>query len=246
MDSRDYKEIIAADPKAALDLSGLSADERAAAEAFREEMLALDAKIAKALAIDVPDLTLPELAATETAADEARDNVVQMPKRNKPSMGVPAWFGIAASFALVAIVATQFFNGQNDDAALANELLAHLDHEPQALRVTSIPVSDRDLRRVVSNGGAELDENVGIVTYARSCEINGKTVPHLVIQGKLGPITVLLMPDESVSSAVPVEGNGVNGVILPVGDGSIAIIGDRDENLDEIEQQVIDSVSWTI
>lgn len=246
MDSRNYEEIIGADPEASIDLSGLSDDDRAAAEAFREEMLALDAKISKALAIDVPELTLPEFPAADKAADEARDNVVEMPKRDKPSLGVPAWMGIAASFALLALVGTQFLGGQTDDSALATELLAHLDHEPQALRPSSIPVSDRDLKRVVSTGGAELDETVGVVTYARSCEINGNTVPHLVIQGKLGPITVLLMPDESVSSAIPVEGNGVNGVILPVGDGSIAIIGDRDENLDDIEQQVIDSVSWTI
>lgn len=244
MDSTNYKEIIAADPQAPIDLSGLSAADRAAAEAFREEMLQLDAKISKALAIDVPELTLPELPSAD--ADDARSNVVNIPKRTKRSMGVPAWMGIAASVVLVAFAGTQFLGGRTDDSALAAELLAHLDHEPQSFRPSSIPVSDRDLARVVSTGRAEMDSSVGMVTYARSCEINGKTVPHLVIQGKLGPITVLLLPDEAVSSPVPVEGDGINGVILPVGDGSIAIIGEREEDLNDIEQQVIDSVSWTI
>jgi hypothetical protein len=34
-------------------------------------------------------------------------------------------------------------------------------------------------------------------------------------------------------------------VILPVGDGSIAIIGEIDERLDRIEAQVLKSVSWS-
>ena len=84
------------------------------------------------------------------------------------------------------------------------------------------------------------------MTYARSCVINGKTVPHLVVQGESGPVTLLIMPDEKIDSAVSLVEEGVNGVILPVGDGSIAIIGEREERLDEIEEQVIDSVTWTI
>ena len=59
-------------------------------------------------------------------------------------------------------------------------------------------------------------------------------------------MTLLLMPDEAIDGAVSLEEEGVNGVILPVGDGSIAIIGESEERLDEIEEQVVDSVTWTI
>ena len=241
MDSKTYKETIAADPSAPFDHSGLSADERAAADAFRDEMLLLDAKIIKALSIDVPGMTMPELPAIGEGS-----NVVDMPKKKKPALGVPAWIGIAASFAIVALFGARFLGEPATYPSLAAELVAHLDHEPQALRVTSVAVSERTLAKVVSTGRAEIDAGVGLVTYARTCTINGKSVPHLVIQGKLGPITLLLLPDEQVDRAVPVEGAGINGVILPVGDGSIAIIGERDENLSEIEQQVIDSVTWSI
>ena len=46
--------------------------------------------------------------------------------------------------------------------------------------------------------------------------------------------------------AQAIEGAGVSGVILPVGNGSIAIIGERDEDLTELERNVIDSVEWSI
>ena len=71
-------------------------------------------------------------------------------------------------------------------------------------------------------------------------------MPHLVIQGEKGPVTLLLMPDEKIDMAELIEGDNVNGVILPVGDGSIAIIGERDEDLALIEERVIDSVEWSI
>lgn len=241
MNSRDYKELIAADPTAPFDDSALTADERASAAAFRAEMQALDATIARALAIEVPDLNMPELPATD--GDE---NVVNMPIRTKPRFSTPAWIGIAASFAIAAVLGVRFLADDTVYPSLAAEVVAHLDHEPQALRPGSGPVAERSLQNVVSKSGAEIDGGIGLVTYARSCVINGKTIPHLVIQGKLGPITLLLLPDEQVDRAVPVEGAGINGVILPVGDGSIAIIGERDENLSEIEQQVIDSVTWSI
>lgn len=241
MDSKTYKEAIAADPKAPIDLSDLSAAERAEAARFREEMLELDAKIAGALSIDVPELALPELPAIDEGS-----NVVDMPNRQKRAWLTPTWIGLAASIAVVALFGAKFLGEPDTYSSLADELIAHLDHEPQALRVTDVAVSERTLARVVSNGRAELDAGIGLVTYAQSCVINGRTVPHLVIQGKLGPITLLLLPDEHVKSAVPIEGDAINGVILPVGKGSIAIIGERDENLGNIEKQVIDSVTWSI
>ena len=241
MNSKDYKETIAADPSAPFDYSGLSADERESADAFRDEMLALDETIAKALEIDVPALQMPELPAIEEDS-----TVVNMPFRKKGGVSAPVWIGIAASFAVAAVLGVRFLGEQSVYPSLAAEVVAHLDHEPQALEVTSTPVSERRLLNVVSKGGVQLDAGIGLVTYAKSCVINGKKIPHLVVQGKLGPITLLLMPDETVDGAVPISGEGINGVILPVGDGSIAIIGEREENLSQIEKRVVDSVTWSI
>ena len=239
MEASNYKEIIAADPSVDLDTLELSADDRAAAEAFRDEMRALDGLIEQALNIDVPELTMPSLPELDTS------KVAQIPVRNKPRFTTPAWIGIAASVALVAVIGVRGL-APTTYPSLADEVLAHLDHEPQALVPTSTPVAARDLERVVDGNGVELDRDVGLVTYARSCVINGKTVPHLVIKGESGPVTLLLMPDELVDKAVTLEGESINGVILPVGDGSIAIIGEREEDLSKIEKQVVDSVTWSI
>jgi len=204
-------------------------------------MQAFNDKIAAALTISVPDLKIPELPVLED------DNVVDLPFGGKKRFSVPTWIGIAATVVLAAFVGVRMINtSQLNSLPLADQVLAHLDHESYALKVTNVAVSDERFAKVVNPSIGTMDRSVGLVTYAQSCVINGKTVPHLVIQGEKGPITLLLMPEEMVDGATTLDGKGVNGVILPVGNGSIAIIGERDEPLTELEQSIINSVEWSI
>jgi hypothetical protein len=82
-----------------------------------------------------------------------------------------------------------------------------------------------------------------------SCVINGNTVPHLVIQGERGPVTLILLPDETIDKAIRLSGVNVQGVILPVGSGSIAVIGEREDQLEEIGEigrRLSETVHWNI
>ena len=244
MNCEEFKKAIAAEPRATFEGGAGHVAECESCASFMAEMQALDVRIASALAIDVPELNLPDLP---DLPEIGEDNVVNMPFERKGSKSMPFWIGIAASFALAAVIGIQLIGiDPVSEYSLSEEILAHLDHEPGALRVTNVAVSDDRLSRVVNPSVGTMDRNVGLVTYAQSCIINGKTVPHLVIQGEEGPVTLLLMPDEMIDGAVMLDGEGVNGVILPMGRGSIAIIGEREEALGEIEQRVIDSVEWSI
>ncbi len=204
-------------------------------------MQALDDRIARALEIDVPALTLPELPLDDSDRPTA-SNVVSLPARK--SFARPAWYAMAASVMLAVVIGVRMFGIGASYESLADEVLAHLDHEPYALRASTTPVSDSRLGAVVPADVAIMDHSGGLITYAQSCVINGKSVPHLVIQGERGPVTILLMPEEAVSAAVPLDGDNTHGVILPVGDGSIAIIGAREERLEGIEKSVLNSVRW--
>jgi hypothetical protein len=187
--------------------------------------------------ISVPELKVPELPTI------GADNVVAIDTRKPVSK--PAWFALAATVMLGAVIGIRMLGLGVSYESLADEVLAHLDHEPAALRVSSTPVSNKRLARVVPADVAEMDHSAGLISYAQSCKINGKDVPHLVIQGEHGPVTILLMPDETVAEAVSLDGENIHGVILPVGSGSIAIIGAREEKLERIEKSVMNSVMWS-
>ena len=235
MNCNEYKEAIAADP--AFDGGAGHLSECDECQAYRRAMQSLNDKIAKALSIDVPELELPELP------DISAENVVALSAR-KP-LSKRTWLALAASVMLAAVIGFRMSNIGVEYDSLADEVLAHLDHEPAALRISSNPVSDRRLARVVPAEVAQPDHSAGLITYAQTCVINGKKVPHLVIQGEHGPVTILLMPEETVAEAERLDGESIHGVILPVGSGSIAIIGEREEQLERIEKSVLDSVTWS-
>jgi len=243
MNCENYREAIAADPSESFEGGAGHAAVCESCSAYRAEIQALDLTIARALAIDVPELKIPDLP----PIGEEDGNVVNLPFRRVSKITAPAWIGIAASFALAAVIGVQFVgNGPLHDQLLAEQVLAHVDHEPWALKVTDVSVSNEQFERVINPTIGTMDRNIGLVSYAQSCVINGNIIPHLVIQGERGPVTLLLMPDEMVHGVVLLSGESVDVVILPVGDGSIAIIGERDERIEDLKQRVVDSVEWSI
>lgn len=202
-----------------------------------DKQRALDLKIAKALQIDVPELRMPELPDMESG------NVSVLPARKRSL--TPLWFAVAATVVLAASISLRMSGMFTTHESLAEEVLAHLDHEPAALRVTNVAVSDEQLLRAVPATLAVFNREDSLVTYAQPCVINGNTAPHLVIQGRHGPITIILMPEERIAEATPLDGENVKGIILPVGDGSIAIVGDREEELAPVQKDIVNSITWT-
>ncbi len=230
----EYREAIAADPS--FDGGAAHLSQCASCQAFREEMQALDLRIAGALALSVPEFDMPELADIDTS------NVTALPQRR---FGTPIWLAVAATVTLAAFIGFRMLGSDLSNDTLAEQILAHIDYEPYALRVVDEAVSAQQLARVIPPSVAIMDHSAGLISYAQSCRINGREVPHLVIQGENGPVTILLMPEEKISGAQTIQGENVRGVILPVGDGSIAIIGVDGERLERIEEQVMNSVTWS-
>jgi hypothetical protein len=235
MNCEDYRQAIATEPSYAGGDAHLSAC--ADCRAFREEMRALDRSIARALAITVPELRVPDLPDVDTTG------VVSLAAHRR--LKAPVWMAIAATIVLAAFVGIRMIGGNVTYPTLADEIVAHLDHEPYALRVTDEPVDDRRLAKVVPANVAVMNHDAGLITYAQTCVIAGKKIPHLVIQGEQGPVTILLLPDEAIDAPVQIDGESINGVILPVGGGSVAIIGEKNEKLEAIEKNVVNSVMWS-
>ncbi len=234
MNCEEYREAITADPRFAD-----AAEHRVSCPAcatLREQLLALDARIGEALALEVPPLKMPDLPEVDT------EKVVTI---GKPRLSAPGWLALAASVLVAGVLGVRMLGTGIEYGSLAEEVLAHVDHEPYAMRVTSERVSTEGLRRVVPDNVASFDPDEALITYAQTCVINGREVPHLVIQGVAGPVMILLMPEETVATPLPLSDEDSHGVILPVGDGSIAIVGSRNEPLGKLERVVKKSVMWS-
>ena len=134
MNCEDYIEAIAADPAETFAGGAEHAEVCPTCRAERDSLRKLDARIASALTISVPDLRVPELPEITPA-----DNVVMLAPRRRVS--TPAWFGIAAGFALAAYFGLVLLNANAPELSLSEQVIAHLDHEEGSRVVTQVAVS---------------------------------------------------------------------------------------------------------
>jgi len=159
------------------------------------------------------------------------------------------WAGLAA--VVVAGLALWFGLDRGpgaDSELLVAEILEHWHEEPGSWVTTDERVSLASLQEVTSGNAAVDAGRLGLVSYARSCYVRERWVPHLVVQGEEGPVMLLLLPHERVSEPLPMAlpEEGLRGVILPVGGGSVAVLGTDGESLAPINQRVTDAVEWSI
>ncbi|MEM1263517.1 MAG: DUF3379 family protein [Pseudomonadota bacterium] len=220
--------------------------------AYAEKAMAFEAKLRAALEVPVPEIPMPDLSSplqsTITNLDAAR---AERRASKPPSRRRYTFLALAASVVLAAVAGFRFleqptaeFDGRPD---LVAELLHHVDHERDEMRVKATPASTSTVSYVTTTAGTKVDEDIGLISYARSCVVNGNTIPHLIVQGKNGPITLLIMPDEPIKQAVPFSDGEFHGVIVPVGEtGSVAIIGRMGEPLDDIRDSIADKIRLSI
>lgn len=214
----------------------------------RELSVVLAVPVPESLSGDVPDVET--LARREQAGDDG--NVVAFPAGRSDRGGRGRWPAIATLAAALALVAVFVLRPPAvepvDGAALAAEVFEHVDHELGAMRPATTAVTDETLGDALRPAGVRMasDSVPGLVSYARSCVIDGKLVPHLVVQGAAGPVTVLIMPDQRVDGPMSIARDGLEGVILPVGDGgSIAIVGRDAASVDAVRDIAGANVDFT-
>ena len=200
-------------------------------------------------------MRVPVPSAVSEISLEAESNVIELrPPRSKGSrkfpLSPPAWIGLAAGVVLAAFIGLRLnapAPGQSEYSQfLAAEVLSHMVYEPGSRVVTAKPVAYERMETVIEPAEVDVSEELGLISYAMSCVINGNTIPHLVVQGRYGPVTILIMPEEKIEAPIALENAEFHGSIIPVGDGSVAIIGRRGEAIDDIRNKVGNAIRLSI
>lgn len=251
MNCKDFKISIDAAPAEAFDGRDSHLAECAECAQYLAAARQFEGLLGKAMKVPVPDMEQRDMPLdTQSEANNIIDfNAARVGAPAASRFSAPIWLGLAASLALGAFIAYRFVDiapPATDSNLLASQLLDHLSHEPYALKRTSQPVSFELLHNVVDPVDAEVNDQIGLISYASTCTINGESIPHLVVQGEQGPVTILIMPNEHVDAVVPVENAEFHGAIVPAGDGSIAIIGRKGESIDDIRSKIGQSIRLSI
>lgn len=226
MNCLEFRRQVGAEPSA--DGQDFDAHRRecAACARHQDELRALDALIARALAVDPARIRRPAAGAGGVPATRRR------------------YFAIAASIVaglsvgLVLLVSAP-------RASIAREVVDHVVHEPGTMNLL-VPVTAGALAGVLDPEGTRLRPGIGDVTFAARCVYQGHVVPHLVVRTPEGAVTVLLLRHREVDEPVQIAGQGLVGVVLPAPRGSIAIVGQGLKDPAGIAQKMFEAVDWGV
>lgn len=233
MNCLEFRKRVASDPSASDAEMEEHAHECALCNKYAKDMRALDAQLNAALSVPAPERSV-ESYMTETT-----------PRVAEP-VAAPRKFRFALAASLVAglglAIGWQVFQAPN---TLGDELIAHILHEPNLQNLPDdARVAPFELASVLDGSQVSLNDDIGEVAHAGLCLFRGKLVAHLIVPTDRGPVTVMMLPDEALDEATPINEEGFVGTIVPAGTGAIAIVGGDSEATRSVENRIVQAVDW--
>jgi len=198
--------------------------------AYTDKLLRFEARLARAMQIDV----------------QRTAEVVSLAGRPRRPAAA-RWLALAASVVVGAVVFG--LTWVVPSRSLAAAVVAHMAGEPDAWQ-TEAAVAAPDLDAVLKDSKLKLMPDAGPVSYASSCQFRGYVVPHLVVQSGSGPVTVMVLVHESKAKWKQFDEQGYRGVIVPMkGHGALAVLmkdpGADVTTVKRIAANVQQSIVWT-
>ncbi|MFB3088907.1 MAG: DUF3379 family protein [Acidiferrobacterales bacterium] len=208
-------------------------NECAACTDFAEHMRKVNKTLVEALRVDVPENLASRIILRQS-----------LQKSEGPSKYKPRRYAIAASLLLTLGLAGGLYTIIST-APFHRAVMAHLDGEWDLL-VQRQDVSDQKLMSMLDTVGGELKGDIGKIKHASLCDFSEYGGAHLVLEGRKGPVVVLLLPKKDIAGPNVMSGNRSEGILVSTNNGSMAIVGDKDEALHDVERQVRAALVWRL
>jgi hypothetical protein len=218
------------------------ADPRHLSEAAEEHLIACPACQSFSRRINAQERLLQGMVSIDVPDSLAERIIVSSRARTRAPF---ALWGLAASVLLSVGMGVQFWHTAPDREHVAMAV-EHVRHEPEALMSTRLIEPER-VAQVFENFGARVRVPLSAVRYVKLCPVPGGTGWHIVFDTAKGPVTVLLMPQQSERKAriitASYDGMGVH--VEPGGQGFFAVVAGDKEQARAASAMLSQHVSWS-
>ena len=218
MNCLDFRRAILIDPNSTDPTLEEHASSCDACASFKRDQLLFEKQMNDTMKVTVPDgLNARILLAQSTGK-------VQTQKRQRRVYAIAASLVLAVGLMVGVQVNTAF---QSVDKLV----LSHVWNETKHLQ-DRLNVKQARLQVIFKNLNMNIRDSLGTVNYAGNCDIRNKqNGAHIVLQGKYGPVTILIMPAETITRRQTISDQRFHGIIIPAPRGSFAIVGEQSEVL---------------
>lgn len=200
---------------------------------YQADVIRGDRQLIQALQVDVPDQLASRII--------LRQSIVSGRAQRKKARRM---YALAAAVLLVIGLAGGWFI-VNHVPEVDRAVIARISAVPAA-QVAKGRISNVELMRVIRTVGGELNGEIGNVHYASIYYVRGHQCGQLVVQGTLGPVTILLMPGVYIEGARDLYSKTFKGIVVPTANGSMAIVGEPGEPLHDVERRMRAAVTWQL
>jgi hypothetical protein len=184
------------------------------------------------------EVEVPEELSTRTVPKPSNHS------RRRAIVPSNAWQAMAAGVLLVVGFAAGLLVPRGAPS-LEDEVVRYVSSAPRHTAAPD-PISQETLASLLEPVGAELRGSLGPVTSAHLCAISERVAAHIELPGERAPVVVLLIPGEQVAARKELDGGEWTGVLVPVHNGSLAIVGARGEPFTQVESRVRSAVTWRL
>lgn len=132
---------------------------------------------------------------------------------------------------------------QMEDAVIEH-IFEHAKEAPEIMLKQNQSLQEAGLEEMFSKVGAILNKPMTFMSYAGECEVDGEKGLHLVLQEIEGPVTIIVLPGKQLQSMQAFRQSGLEGQMIPVKGGVVAIVGNSFQQLASAQKHFFQAVSF--
>jgi len=172
---------------------------------------------------------------------------------------IPVWFGyrwyaMAAALVLalgLTLSALLIPSGPTQaEVAMGQGIIRHIIAETADFTGTD-NVNFNRVNQVMATVGGQMQDNALTrelnITFAKQCLVlPGEIGAHFVMHSDGGVVNIVILQDSLVDREFEVEDDRFSGMVSPIGTGSMILIGDTMEGLENYRNMLAANIDWAI
>jgi len=228
MDCLEFRRQLGTDPRALDRAARTHMEGCAGCTDAHGRAFAFDARLAKAMAVSIPEGLADRILLAQLTVDRQRQRV---------GRGRVAWIALAVAASLVLGVGLLRHSGAPlPGASLPDLVAAHVvaPDERDALQKTVMLPTD-EVRHAFADRGVTLASVPANVAYVSECGIDKYRTVHMVMPESGAPVSVVYVVQHRVTAAQDFQRNGLAGREVPMADGTLVMLAQDPGRFDALE-----------